>query len=260
MNESKENQIPSSAESLFFNKSVKCGSLKEAVNALPKGSNKRNEIVQSLSQKFNLRISLSSKNLGRPENDLSEDEVEWSSQYMDRPNITYTNPGKKDQRYIGKENGKSKFVPIYYLLWTIRDLLQIINGCSGIVQSETDDFTTIFDKKLTFRQLSKFLKKHKEFEFNKNVPQVSCLCEICENMIFLAKSMSPKLNLPIWTNIHSLVEEKSCDSSSKSCMYSTCDECCDTGLKFEDCKDDCTEIQFYQWKQVDKKLFCRLTI
>lgn len=76
MNESKENQIPSSAESLFFNKSVKCGSLKEAVNALPKGSNKRNEIVQSLSQKFNLRISLSSKNLGRPENDLSEDEVE----------------------------------------------------------------------------------------------------------------------------------------------------------------------------------------
>ena len=95
MNESKEKQIPSSAESLFFNKSVKCRSLKEVVNALPEGPNKRNEIVQSLSQKFNLQISLRSKNLGRPENDLSEDEVEWSSQYMDRPNITYTNPGKK---------------------------------------------------------------------------------------------------------------------------------------------------------------------
>ena len=97
----------------------------------------------------------------------------------------------------GTENDKSKFVPIHFLLWTIRDLLQITNGCSGIVQSETDDFTTIFDKKFTFRQLSKFLKKHKEFVVNKNVPQVSCLCEICDNMIFLAKSMSPKLNLPI---------------------------------------------------------------
>ena len=52
---------------------------------------------------------------------------------MDRHDITYTNPGEKDQLYIGKENGKSKFVPIYYPLWKIRDLLETINGCSGIV-------------------------------------------------------------------------------------------------------------------------------
>ena len=90
--------------------------------------------------------------------------------------------------------------------------------------------------------------------FNKNIPQASCLCEICENLIFLAKSMSPKLNLPIQTNTHTLVKAYSCDSSSKSCMYSTCDECCDTGLKVEYFKDDSTEIQFYQWKEVDKKV------
>ena len=66
--------------------------------------------------------------------------------------------------------------------------------------------------------------------------------------------MSPKLNLPIQTNTHTLVKAYSCDSSSKSCMYSTCDECCDTGLKVEYFKDDSTEIQFYQWKEVDKKV------
>ena len=90
--------------------------------------------------------------------------------------------------------------------------------------------------------------------FNKNIPQASYLCEICENLIFLAKSMSPKLNLPIQTNTHTLVKAYSCDSSSKSCMYSTCDESCDTGLKVEYFKDDNTEIQFYQWKEVDKKV------
>ena len=90
--------------------------------------------------------------------------------------------------------------------------------------------------------------------FNKNIPQASCLCEICENLIFLAKSMSPKLNLPIQTNTHTLVKAYSCDSSSKSCMYSTCDESCDTGLKVEYFKDDNTEIQFYQWKEVGKKV------
>ena len=66
--------------------------------------------------------------------------------------------------------------------------------------------------------------------------------------------MSPKLNLPIQTNTHTLVKAYSCDSSSKSCMYSTCDESCDTGLKVEYFKDDSTEIQFYQWKEVDKKV------
>ena len=148
---------------------------------------------------------LHSQKPGRPKNDLSEDEVECLCQFMDRPNITYTNPGKKDQRYIGKENDKNKFVSILYLLWTIRYLLEIINGCSGIVQSETDDFPSIFDKKLTSRQLYKFLKEHKEFMFDKDIPEASCLCEICENLIFLIKFLSPKQNLPIQTNIHSLV-------------------------------------------------------
>lgn len=97
INQRKENQTPSSsAESSFYNKSVTCRSLKKAVDALPKSPNKRKEIVQSLSQKFNLRIMLTNKKQGRPENELSPDEIEWLIEFMDRPDITYTNPGKKD--------------------------------------------------------------------------------------------------------------------------------------------------------------------
>ena len=143
---------------------------------------------------------------------------------MDRPDITYTNPGKKGQLYICKDNGKSKFVPIHYLAM---DNQRLIRNNKLMFRH----FSTILNKKLTFHQLYKFLKEHKEFVFNKDIPQASCLCEIYENVIFLAKFMSPKLNLPIQTNMHSLVEAYSCDSSSKSGMYSTCDECCDTGLK-----------------------------
>ena len=101
---------------------------------------------------------MNNKNPGRPSNDLSEDEVEWLCKFMEGPDITYTNPGKKDQRYIGKENGKSKFVSIRYLLKTIRDLLEILNGCSSVIQSETNDFPKIFEKELTFRQLNIFPK------------------------------------------------------------------------------------------------------
>ena len=51
-----------------------------------------------------------------------------------------------------------------------------------------------------------------------------------------------------------MVDANSCDSSSNSCLYSACDECCDASLKVEKFKDDYTEIQRYQWKRVDKKV------
>ena len=119
----------SSSLSSFSNKAVKGRSLKRACDALPKNPQQRSEIVQSLSKKFDLRINLSTKKLGRPGNKLCTDEIDWLSEFMERPDITYTNPGRRDQKYIGKENGKSKFVPIRYLLWTLRDLLDMINGC-----------------------------------------------------------------------------------------------------------------------------------
>ena len=74
---------------------------------------KDTKLCKVFHKKFNLRIKLiSNKKQGRPENELSPEETKWLIEFMDRPDITYTNPGKKDQRYVGKENGKSKFVPI----------------------------------------------------------------------------------------------------------------------------------------------------
>ena len=57
--------------------------------------------------------------------------------------------------------------------------------------------TMSFDKTLSFCQLYKFFKEHKRFVFNKDISQASCLCQIFESLIFLAKSLSPKLNLTI---------------------------------------------------------------
>ena len=119
------------------------------------------------------------------------------------------------------------------------------------MQSETDNFPILLKKKWTFHKLYKFLKEHTKFVFNKDIPQTSCLCGKWEDLTVLAKCMSPELNLSSQTNINSLLECYYCDSSSKSGMYSTCDECCDAGLKVKGFKDDCTEIQFYQLKRVD---------
>ena len=58
----------------FSSIAVKSRSLNKAANALPKNPHKRYEIVQSLSNKFNLRINVVKRKPGQPENDLCEDE------------------------------------------------------------------------------------------------------------------------------------------------------------------------------------------
>ena len=117
----------------------KC-SFKKVVKALPKSPNKQIEIVKSLASKFDLRIKLDHKKLSRPENELSDEKQTWPSKFLDSPDVTYTNPSKNNKRYVENENEKSVFVPIKHLLWNIRNLLNIANGCSLANEIEIDSF------------------------------------------------------------------------------------------------------------------------
>ena len=63
----KSKEIQSLPESSSFsNKAIKCQSLKKAVDTLHRSHNKRIEMVQSLSKKFNLPIVLNNKSPGHP--------------------------------------------------------------------------------------------------------------------------------------------------------------------------------------------------
>lgn len=45
--------------------------------------------------KFNLRINLTEQEPGRPKNELCENKLDWLSDFMERPNVICTNPGRK---------------------------------------------------------------------------------------------------------------------------------------------------------------------
>ena len=64
----------SSSNSSFSGTAVKSRSLSKAANALPKSLHKHSEIVQGLSNKFNLRINFTKRKSDQPENELCEDE------------------------------------------------------------------------------------------------------------------------------------------------------------------------------------------
>ena len=116
-----------------------------------------------------MRVRLKSKDSGRKRKELSEDERSWLLEFLDRSDISYTTPGRKDNQYIGKVIGEKQYVQKRYLLWTLRDVLTIANGGSINTNGTFSD------------------------EFSRTIPLSSCLCEICENICFLAKGISKKL-------------------------------------------------------------------
>ena len=107
----------SSSSSTFFSLFYKGRCLRKVASALPKCPGKKMEIVKSLAKQFKLKIKYDNQpKVGRPKNNLADDDVEWLRVFFEQPDITYTLLGMKDQKYTGKVNGESTFVQRRYLL------------------------------------------------------------------------------------------------------------------------------------------------
>ena len=111
---------------------------------------------------------------------MSEDQDHWLLEMLERPDMAYTNAGRKDNVYIGKTDGEWCYVQKRYLLWNLRDALEILNGQKGIFKEK-------FGEPLTFLNFYQFIKKKKQFIFQRDIPDTSCLCEICENATLMAQ-------------------------------------------------------------------------
>ena len=106
------------------------------------------------------------ENRGRLRKELSKEKKDWMIEFLSWSDMTYTNPDRQDNVYIGKVDGERKYLPRQYLLWTLKDLLDIINGS----ELHSSNFVSTFSEKLSFSQLYDFIKNHKQFVYNKNIP------------------------------------------------------------------------------------------
>ena len=174
---------PSISPSSFSNKQSLHHNLSRANNFLPKRTYKKAEVIEKLAENSKVIFNLRKSARGRPQKDLNEVEKRWLIEFLARADLTYTNPGRKDV-YIGKENCEWIYKQRLYLLWNPRDIIDIANETGKI--EIANSFIQTFNKSLTFSQLYDFLKTHKEYSYNKNIPHGSCLCDICENCVLLA--------------------------------------------------------------------------
>ena len=90
----------------------------------------KNEVLNNLASKYNFPIKLKNKRAPYPlppprKNYLSEEQEQWLLEMLKRPDMTYTNPGRKDNVYIGKIDGERCYEQNRYLLWKLDNALEI---------------------------------------------------------------------------------------------------------------------------------------
>ena len=177
---------PGSAEpmSAFSSKQIKRRSLIKAARNLPQSPRRKAEVLQGLVKKYEIRIQFK-ENRGRPRKDLSDEQQQWLTTFLERSDITYMNPGRKDCVYLGKVDGDIKYEQRRYLLWTLHDLLEIING-NSFIENEESFITWNNGTPMTFAQLYDFVKGNKAYSFNKSIPHAKLL------MRSMRKSCTPR--------------------------------------------------------------------
>ena len=99
------NNDPATPSTSFSTKQAKARSIRRAEKALPQSPRKKNEILGSLAKKYKLRILTNKKKTGRKATELTDEEKQWIADTLDRADLTYVNPGRKDV-YIGKKGRK----------------------------------------------------------------------------------------------------------------------------------------------------------
>ena len=140
-------------------------------------------------------------------------------------------------------------------------LHDILNGSSAWIGQAPPNFQTRFSE-VTFSQLYDFIKYHRQYIYNKNIPHTSSLCDTCEKSVLLAKGINgcKEVQNGLPETPHDIVERYSC-SDQRACMFSECSESEDGKLcelaadeNWSDSNSDtnANEVSFYKWETPDK--------
>lgn len=161
----------------------------------------------------------STSSAGRPSSGtIKNKEVVMS--FLERPDISYCKPGRRDTIYCGKnENGEKVYKPKHYLLWSLKEVVDMFNN--------EHDFN------ITYYNLQKLLKLEKHLLLSSQTPEDDCRCEKCENSELLLTSIKGTL---IKSNYHELASKLEvdiiefisgnvCSVKDFDCCSNVCDKC-----------------------------------
>ena len=88
------------------------------------------------------------------------------------------------------------------------------------------------------------LSLNENFIINSKIPEVNCLCPLCENVELLCKGVNKHTDLELPVKCHDLMEKIGCNPLREDCSNGTCGECPKIDLEM---LQDVDKIPFYYW-------------
>lgn len=179
---------------------------------------------------------------------LNDTEKEFVINFLEFEDISYALPGRKDQVYIGKSDGKRMYKAKHYLLWSLKDLLGLLNQ-----ENSVESFVSKFGRVMKFSTLYRIIKQCKHVYLNDDIPEESCLCEKCENLELLCqgiRSSVPYLTTTLPFQLNDIMKLFSCDLNNHDCATGNCQSCLKEDLT---CLKEIDEVSFYQWGKTSNK-------
>ena len=189
----------SSTQALSLNVTL-ARSVKKATQALPRSPRKRTTVIhklveglpsgqrKNLDQKFRRKSGDVHADGRRPVFD--NDKENFLIKFLEGADISYTVQERKDQVYVGKDkDGKSLYHAKHYLLWTVSDLVGLLNNSDS-----EGSFAAKFNERVKFSSHYRFIKSVKHLYFSGQIPEVSCLCDKCDNIELLVTGIRTSLS------------------------------------------------------------------
>ena len=175
---------------------------------------------------------------------FSDDQKKFLLQFLEPPDISYTLQGRKDQVYMSKNaKGDKQYQAKHYLLSQIRDLVDILNRNSHT--DELASYKSSFEAEVNFSSLLDSSKSRNTF-YQQDIPEVSCLCDKCENIELLATGIRkavPSLLELLPTTDRAIVQAFVCSTEDNNCAHCLCSKCPSIYIS---ALQNVDEIEFYQ--------------
>ena len=249
----------------YSNKQSLSKGVKKAKSALPTGTPKKvavlSSVLGSMTPKSKDKIFTQARRkiipdrVGRPS--FTELQQQWIIDYLKKPNITYTCPGRKESIYMGKNaEGVSQYHPKHYLLWFLTEIVPLMNEEIVGKLPPSEQFV------VSYGSLRRFVKTIKYIRFRQDMPENTCTCDICENLELLLSAIKDCCpDIP--TDGCKYIKEVLCDSLNEKCVNGICSECSDGSIFYKnviECVEAQEEVMYYKWihgeKYPEKVLKC----
>ena len=71
---------------------------------LGKSPGNQREVLHEITNTICVRLDFKAKR-EKKRDELSDEKLKWFKEFLDHPDISYMNPGRKDHVYVGKKDG-----------------------------------------------------------------------------------------------------------------------------------------------------------